>query len=307
MSLLRHAQVLRQFMVVAQTGSLTAAAQKLAVTQPALTKSIQRLEDDLGVRLFERLPRGVSLTGYGKALLPHAQRIDAAVRLADLEMLAYGGGHTGQLKLGTGLMFGATLVPNAIAVLHGRYPGITFQIVSAATDVNYPRLLAGELDMLFGVLPPVDALPEHLTYRVITQVGLRVIAGPQHPLLARPRVQARELAQYPWAVMQHDRELVASLTATLRREGTPSVRIAVEATSLSSLVRLLKSGPYLSCVAEGIAALPELGLAFVPYPRRIVRGDAGVVLHRSLERYAPAAMLIDQVCAEAKVARVAVR
>lgn len=295
--------MLRQFIAVAKEGSLTAAAQTLAVTQPALTKSIQRLEGDLGVRLFERLPRGVSLTGYGKALLPHAQRIDAACRLADLEMLAYGGGHVGQLKLGTGLMFGATLVPNAIARLHERYPGITFQIVSAATDVNYPRLLAGELDMLFGVLPPLDALPEHLTYRVVTQIGLRVIAGPGHPLLARSRVQARDLARYPWAVMQHDRELVDSLAATLRREGAAAARIAVEATSLSSLVRLLKSGPYLSCVAEGIASLPELGLAFVPYPSRIVRGDAGVVVHRSLERYAPAALLMDLVWAGAQTTR----
>ncbi|MEP7063704.1 MAG: LysR family transcriptional regulator [Betaproteobacteria bacterium] len=307
MSLVHHARTLHQFVVVAQERSLTAAAQKLAVTQPALTKSIQRLEDDLGVRLLERLPRGVTLTGYGRALLPHAQRIDADCRLADLEMLAYGGGHTGQLKLGTGLMFGATLVPSAIAVVHARYPGITFQIDSAATDVNYPRLLAGELDMLFGVLPPLEALPEHLTYRVITEIGLRVIAGAQHPLLARRRVQARELAQYPWAVMQHDRDLVTSLTATLRREGATAVHIAVEATSLSSLVRLLKAGPYLSCVSEGIAGLPELGLALVPYPRRIVRGDAGVVRHRSLERYAPAELLIDAVCAGAKASRASVR
>jgi DNA-binding transcriptional LysR family regulator len=307
MSLDRHVHALRQFIAVAQHGSLTAAAQELAITQPALTKSIQRLEEDLGVRLLERLPRGVSLTGYGKALLPHAQRIDAACRMADLAMLAFGGGHAGQLKVGTGLMFGATLVPDAISGLHERYPDITFQIVSAATDVNFPRLLAGELDMLFGVLPPPEAIPEHLSYQVITQLGLRVIAGPEHPLLARSRVQARDLAQYPWAVMQHDRELVASLTATLRGEGAASVRIAVEATSLSSLVRLLKSGPYLSCVAEGIGAMPELGLAFVPYPSRIVRGDAGVILHRSLERYAPAEMLIELVCAGAATARASMR
>ncbi len=302
MSVLRHAHLLRHFIVVAREGSLTAAAQQLALTQPALTKNIQKLEEAFGVRLLERLPRGVSLTQFGKALLPHAQRIDAACRLADLEMQAFGEGHRGVLRLGTGLMFGATLVPDAIAAVHARYPGVAFQIVSDATDVNYPRLLAGELDMLFGVLPVHDGLPDHLEARTLTAVALRVIAGRKHPLSRGAAVSAADLARYPWAVMQHDRELVASLVTALRRDGAGELQLVVEATSLSSLVRLLKSGPYLSCVAEGIGAMPELDLAFVPYPHRIVRGDAGVVLHRSLAQYAPAAMLVDAVAAAAAAA-----
>ncbi|MBS0320157.1 MAG: hypothetical protein JSR18_06415, partial [Proteobacteria bacterium] len=180
-----------------------------------------------------------------------------------------------------------------------RYPGVAFQIVSDATDVNFPRLLAGELDMLFGVLPPGERVPDHLVARAVTEVALRVIAARGHPLCDRSRVEATDLTRYPWAVMQHDRELVASLVDALRTDGVGDLRIAVEATSLSSLVRLLKSGPYLSCVAEGIGAMPEFDLAFVPYRQRIVRGAAGVVMHRSLASYAPATLLVEHVAARA--------
>ena len=142
-----------------------------------------------------------------------------------------------------GLMFGATMVPKAIAALHEHYPGITFQLVSGVTEVNYPRLLCGRAR--HAVRRAAAARRDTRIPRVPPdhELGLRVIAGPKHPRSCASRVQARDLAQYPWVVMQHDRELVASLTATLRREGADVVRIAVEATSLSSLVRLLKSGP----------------------------------------------------------------
>jgi molybdenum-dependent DNA-binding transcriptional regulator ModE len=100
MSALRNAHYFRHFLAVVNEGSLTAAAQKVAVTQSALTKSIRKLEQELGTPLFERLPRGAALTVYGKTLLPHAQRIVAECRLADLELQAFGVGHSGLLKVG---------------------------------------------------------------------------------------------------------------------------------------------------------------------------------------------------------------
>ena len=92
MAILRSAPLLRQFLAVVNEGSLTAAAQKVSVTQSALTKSMRKLEQALGAPLFERLPRGIALTVYGKTLLPHAQRIVAECRLADLELQAFGSG-----------------------------------------------------------------------------------------------------------------------------------------------------------------------------------------------------------------------
>ena len=295
MATLRSAPLFRQFLAVVAEGSITAAAEKLGTTQPALTKSLHKLEGDLGVPLFERLPRGVALTVYGKNLLPHAQRIVAECRLADLELQSFGQGESGMLTIGAGLMLGATLVPSAMADLHRHYPNVALKLFSDVTETNFARLRAGELDMIFGLLPPLETIPAFLAHRTMGPLDSRVVSGRAHPLAKRSSVGAAELAEYPWVVIEHDREMVANILSTLAIDGAPAPRVNAEVSSLSALVRMLRSGVYLASFAEPFAAMPDLGLAIVPYRRRFVRGQAGAVYHRSLERYGPAMKLVELV------------
>jgi len=304
MTVLRNAHLLRQFLAVVDEGTFTGAAQKVAVTQPALTKSIRKLETELGVPLFERLPRGISLTHYGRTLLPHAQRIVAECRLAEAELQAFGAGHRGLLKIGAGLMFGATFVPTAISDLYATYPGVAFQLTAGVTELNFPLLCAGELDLMFGLLPPEDRIPEHLAWEPIMELTSRVVAGRSHPLARKRSVSAGELAKWPWVVIQHDRELVNSILAALSTADGQTPRIAVEVSSLSSMVRLLRSGTYLSCFAEPIAAMPDFDLALVAYGAGLMQGQAGVVYHRSLSKYGPARRLIELVQGAARQRRI---
>ena len=300
MAILRHAPLLRQFLAVVREGSLSGAANTLALTQPALTKSIQRLEAELGVKLFERLPRGIALTKHGQALLPHAQRIDAECRIADMELQAFGAGQAGRIKIGAGEFFGATFVPRAIAALREHYPQLGFELHSGLTELNYPRLLAGELDLHFGTLPQVEMLPDFLTTTPLLKVRSRVIAGAQHPLVLKKNVTPADLARYPWAVLHHDREVIKRLFAVLDQAAEVKVGVSVELTSLAAMVQLLQAGPYLACFAEGLPMLqPQLGLAILAYPKPIWQHQAGVVMHRSLARYAPARELVEHVQREA--------
>lgn len=289
--MLRNAPLLRQFLVVAQEGSLTAAAQRLALTQPALSKSIARLEAELGTPLFERLPRGVSLTVYGKALLPHAQRIDAECRLADRELQSLGKGLTGRLRVGTGVLFGATFVATAMARIYKYFPSVSFTLHSGAPEENFARLLADGVDLMFGLLPAPEAIPPFLACQPMMEIRQRVIAGATHPLAGRRSVDAHDLAKYPWVVRQNDRDLVQRLTATITREGAPPPNFNVEVTSFSAELQILRQGQYLSSFAETMDLPGVVALAYPP----VLLGPAGVILHRSLERYAPAAKLIDLV------------
>jgi DNA-binding transcriptional LysR family regulator len=299
MTLLRNAPLLRQFLAVVREGTITAAAESLSMTQPALTKSIQKLESELNAKLFERLPRGLSLTLFGKMLLPHAQRIDADCRLGDLELRAFDNGQTGLLKVGAGHLFEASAVPTAFARMNEVYPGVKFQLVSGTMQKTYALLLSGELDLMFGLLPPQEEIPGFLACSPILELTQRIIAAASHPLVAAKEVSVNDFAEYPWVVLQRDLSLVNMLFSLLTQEGAKAPRINVEVTSLSSLVRLLKSGTHLSVFAEAFNTIQDLGLAFVPCPHRLTRGKAGVVYHRSLERYGPAVMLMDLVRREA--------
>jgi DNA-binding transcriptional LysR family regulator len=295
-SILRDTPLLRQFLAVAAEGSLSAACARLAVTQPALTKSIQRLETQLGVKLFERLPRGMALTPYGKTLLPHARRIEAECHFAEVEMQAFRGGRTGRLRVGAGPYFGAALVPRAIARLQERYPKLDVEIMVGVNDVILPRLLDGELDLAFCRLPATEELPPFIDCRAFFEIASRVVAGTHHPAFASKHVTARELSAFPWVIYQQDREVVGHLFSTMRDEGAKPPRIAAEVNSLTVLIRMLKEGRYLSCIAEPLVdAYPELGLAVVPFARPILRFPTGALIHRSLERHAPARLLHDLV------------
>jgi DNA-binding transcriptional LysR family regulator len=291
-SILRDTPLLRHFLAVATEGSISAACTRLAVTQPALTKSIQRLEAQLGVTLFERLPRGMALTPYGHTLLPHARRIEAECRFAEVEMQAFRGGRTGRLRVGAGPDFGAALVPGAIARLQERYPKLDVEIMVGVNDVILPRLFDGALDLAFCRLPAEDALPPFIDRRPFFEIESRVVAGAGHPLLTASRVAAKDLAAFPWAIYQQDREIVGHLFAMMRDEGAKPPRIAAEVNSLTALIQMLKAGRYLSCMAEALVdAYPELGLAVVPFARPILRFLTGALIHRSLERHAPARLL----------------
>ena len=119
--------------------------------------------------------------------------------------------------------------------------------------------------------------------------------------MCKKKVTPADLARYPWAVLRHEREIIKRLFAVLEEEaGEGKVGVSVELTSLAAMVQLLQAGPYLACFAEVLPLLqPQLGLAILAYPKPIWQHQAGVVMHRSLARYAPARELVEHVKGEA--------
>lgn len=111
MDLLRNIGLLRSFLAVAREGNVTAAAEKMGLSQPALTRNIRRLEEECGITLFDRHTRGVTLTVYGQTLLRYAQMIDTECRFASSELEAMRSGHRGHLRIGGGPFWGARCCP----------------------------------------------------------------------------------------------------------------------------------------------------------------------------------------------------
>jgi len=285
--------LLRQFLAVAKAGSVSAGAAALALSQPAVTKAIHRLEDELGVPLFDRRARGVVPTRFGEALLRHAKRIETEWDFAQAEVQAFRRGYGGQLRVGGGTFFGIAVLPVAIARLHERLPQLRVELTIGVNTVMLPRLIGGDVDLIMSRLPEPGEVPDYIQCEPIAEVRCCVIAAANHPLAGRSRVSVAALSSYPWVIYQEDREIVADMIATFERMGGQPPRIAVEATSLIALFQLLRSGPYVSCIAEGLLD-PSFGHGLVELPvgASVSRFVGGAMFPRALAEVTPLKTLI---------------
>jgi DNA-binding transcriptional LysR family regulator len=293
MPLLRNASLLRAFLAVAREGNLSAAARSLSVSQPALTKSIRKLEQQFGVPLFDRRARGMTLTRGGAALLAHAKLIEAQCGFADaeIEMLAHGEG--GRIRLGAGTYWGVTVVPRAVATLQARLPRLRVDLEVGVNSVILPKLFAGDLDFVMSALPERSDLPPGIETRSFGELHLRIVAGRDHPLVRRRAVSIDDIARHPFAIYQHDRDVLARLGALNAGRGVMPA-ISVETTSLHALVQLLKSGPYVACLPDGfLRAMPDPGLAVVPFRRDIWSFDSGALFPAALREAPPIVALLE--------------
>ena len=293
MPLLRNAALLRDFLAVTKTGSLSAAAQALGVSQPALTKSIRRLEQHYAVALFERRARGMALTSFGETLLGHAKLIEAQCRFADAEMHGFVKGEGGRLRIGAGPFWGATVLPVAIAKLQQQLPRLQIDLDVGVNTLIHPRLFAGDLDIVVCALPDLELLPPGIEVHRFFDLKMRVIAGDDHPLVKRRHVVAADFGPYPWALYQRDREIVQKLLMALRADGGAPPRVMVESSSVLAVLELLKSGPYLSCIADAFLRVrPDSGVQAVKFHREIWSCPSGALYHQTLRHFAPIHALI---------------
>ena len=137
--------LMRAFLAVADTGSVTAAADRVGRTQSAVSMQIRRLEDSLGQPLFNRLPRGVALTPRGEQLLPYARRVtslldEAAVALREKPLI-------GPVRIGIPDEYAGTVLPRALAAFSERHPAVEVTVRCDFTDPQLAALMADRIDL----------------------------------------------------------------------------------------------------------------------------------------------------------------
>lgn len=185
---------LRIFASVAQHGSLTRAARDLRVSQPAISKQLSDLENDLATRLVDRLPRGVRLTAAGELLYAHAQRILQAERAAEQELRDLRGLGRGKLSVGASTTVGSYLVPSLFGELHRLHPGVQLELEIANTTVIQRAVLQNKLDL--GLIEGFVA-SDMLAFETLTADELIAIAAPGNPVLQRAPLRAVDLRDLP--------------------------------------------------------------------------------------------------------------
>ncbi|BDZ54297.1 hypothetical protein GCM10025870_13700 [Agromyces marinus] len=165
---------------IADEGTLVRAAESLHITQPVVTRALREVEDLLGVQLFERMPRGVTPTEYGRAFIERARSVLAELRAADEEVRLLQTGRLGTVTVGTHLAGSNLLLPRAIAALKAEHPRLTVVVREATPDTLQQLLLAGDLDLTVGRLSPT--VPVRLEQERLHQEPIRLVARAGHPV-----------------------------------------------------------------------------------------------------------------------------
>src|SRR5436190_24232309 len=153
---------LEYFVVVAEQGQLGRAAELLGLSQPALSKSLRRLEDALEVRLFHRSASGMELTAEGTLLLSRARELRQSLRNVAHEVSDVSRGHAGHIKIGVGPTVNDEFLLATIIELLRAEPRITMRVVVSDIDEILPALQSGQIDVVFNLM--VFKPPTGLTY-----------------------------------------------------------------------------------------------------------------------------------------------
>ncbi|MEU4094044.1 LysR family transcriptional regulator [Streptomyces sp. NPDC026673] len=239
-------RLLTTFLTLARTENFTGAAAELHLSQSTVTAQIKSLEKDLGVRLFDRMPRGARLTAAGRRLMTEAADVlEAETRLRGT---AAGDARTGGIvTLGAGDTLCSTHVPLIIATLRGTHPAIDVHLFPPGTGTAVEGLRAGRLDVAL-LLEDTVGLPD-MTSRPLAAEPLVFISAPGHPLAALNRpVTWEELARETFFL--HEEGCSYSDRVARELQGLPEAR--------PRLTRFGSSEAARSCVAAG------LGLGVLP-------------------------------------------
>jgi DNA-binding transcriptional LysR family regulator len=197
---IRHLRVLRE---VARLGSLSAAAESLAYTQPAVSQQMAGLERRAGMPLLDRTTRGVRLTQAGEALLRHAETILAEQTLAERELDAIAGLRGGRVRMASFPTAGAALVPAAVSAFTARYPDVELSVLEAEPEESVPMLRGGDLEVALVATTPTQPddfgeLYAGIDLHHLLDEPRYALLPADHRLSRRRRLRVEDLAGEVW-------------------------------------------------------------------------------------------------------------
>ncbi len=229
---------LRDFLAVAERGSLRAAARQLGSAQPAISRSIQELERELGVVLFERRPTGVRLTPMGAVFLRRASAVRNELRLAQEELDQLRGETHGRLTVALSSVPHMALLPNALRPFRERYPHVTIDIIDAVYPSIEADLKESRVDCYFGPAP--DEVAPELTAEKLFDNTRLIVGRKGHPLAQAKSL--RELVGAEWITTSITHIAEEELGPLFAQNGLPAPKLLLQAHStLTFLVALAYS------------------------------------------------------------------
>jgi len=267
---------LNAFLAVVQHGSLGRAAQRLNITQPALSRTIRRLEEQIGAPLFERYATGMMLTNFGQALLPHATLLQREAEQAAEEINALRGLSRGTIRVGAVASAVSLVLPVAIGRVLALWPKLQVHLVEGVGDLLTDALLRHDIDLAIGVSMPDTAdicvIPDcewHDTSQIIAAAG--------HPLRQRARLRLEDTLDHKWVLPPRGTAPFDELTHLFASRGLPAPDIVVETRSIIGIKSMVAHAGFLSWMPQpmfeaerGAGLVDTLAIANAGLQRRLM-------------------------------------
>jgi len=277
---------LQAFLAVAETGSFSRAAERIFLTQPAISKRIAALETSLGTRLFDRIGRTVQLTPAGQALLTRSRAILRELDDVKRSITNLAGTITGELSLATSHHIGLHRLPGPLKQFHETYPGVRLDLRFMDSEKACRAVAQGEIELAIVTLPPVVSAP--LQSINIWDDPLDIVVSRTHPLAGATPASPKVLLDYP-AILPgpgtYTREIILKALGPWREKITVDM-----ATNYLEVLKML------AAIGLGWSALPRTmideSLSVVQIRKMKIERRLGIVTHaaRTLSNAAQAMM-----------------
>jgi DNA-binding transcriptional LysR family regulator len=281
---------LRAFLTIVRCGSLGLAAEALHVTQPALSRTVRKLEDQLGVPLFERRATGMELTPFGQALLPHATVLseEAAVAIEQINSLR-GLGH-GTLRIGAVGSVAVMVLPAVLERMLTQWPKLHVQITEGVEDVLEVALAQNTIDVAIS-----GTIPESAEIMQVAQAQFSdrhaVISAPNHPLQKRRGLTIRDVLNVPWIMPPVDAEPRRQFNTLVSSLGVTPPRVVLETRSLSVIKAMVAQTSYLGWLPEPLFATEQLAGLIRPLPVKEMASQRRFFVYRRRRSVMPPPLL----------------
>ncbi|MCH7342484.1 LysR substrate-binding domain-containing protein [Pelomonas sp. CA6] len=248
---LRHLRVL---LAVADGGSVSAAAELLHVTQPAVSKALAELEQELGQTLFARRGRSFRATAVGERLLLLARKLEADLRRGSEDIASMVRGASGALLIGATNAVLAEVLPNALVAMKADYPQVTLSVRTHALRDLFAELRAGRLDMVIARTPEPEE-PTDLEGHSLGEIPEVVIMSLNHPLAKARRVSWEQLRDQTWIWQLPGTRSRALLDRMWQNIGLPPPTQLIELGDVMLAMELMRRMPLVNIVPLHVARL----------------------------------------------------
>ena len=262
---------LQYFKTVAKYENMSRAAEKLHMSQPALSKSISLLEQSLGVELFDRHGRSIKLNGYGKFFLERAEFIIKEFERAKEDLANLVSPGHGEVSIGFMHTLGLEVIPSLMREVKNVYPYMKFQLTQSNSSFVLKRLELGELDLCL-----ISSLDTHvgIVWEKLWDEQLFLIVPKGHPLSKKKSVKVADFANEPFISIKKGNSLRKTVDGLFKKEGF-QLNVAFEGEEVHTVASLVESGLGVSLIPQ-IKGLDQYKLHIIDVESKECKREIGL-------------------------------